>query len=223
MGGGRTMKTIAVILSGCGNKDGAEVTEVVSTLIAISAAGAKYELFAPNIDYHPMNHLNGEIDTLTLRNTLIEAARLARGQIKDLNQLKEADYEAIVFPGGFGAAIHLSNWAQKGAKCIVHSEVVRVIQEFHQASKPIGAICIAPTLIAKVLGGENVTLTIGNDKETSAEISKTGAIPVDCPVDDFITDRLHKVITTPAYMYDTLPDKVFKGISRLINELVEMA
>lgn len=217
------MKNVAVVLSGCGHKDGAEITEAVSTLIALSQAGAKYQVFAPNLDFHPTNHQTSESSSKEHRNCLVEASRIARGHAKDLKDLKEKDFDAVVFPGGFGAALHLSDWAQKGAKCHVHPEVERVILTFHKASKPIGAICIAPTLVAKVLGAEKVTVTIGNNLEVAEEINKTGAQHVECPVEDFITDRLHKVITTPAYMYETAPHKVFKGISGLVKELVEMA
>jgi enhancing lycopene biosynthesis protein 2 len=117
----------------------------------------------------------------------------------------------------------LCNWGTKGAHCTVHPELQRVIKEFYNASKPIGAICIAPVIVAKVLGDKKVSVTIGNNKEVSAEIQKTGAIHVECPVEDYITDRLNKVITTPAYMYDAKPHQVFKGISGLIRELVEIA
>lgn len=217
------MKNVAVVLSGCGHKDGAEITEAVSTLIAISNAGANYEIFAPNLDFHPTNHLTSEKNDKEARNCLTEAARIGRGEAKDLKDLKEKNFDALVFPGGFGAALHLSDWAHKGAKAKVHPEVERVILAFHQASKPIGAICIAPTLVAKVLGSENITVTIGNSVETAKEIEKTGAQHVECPVEDFITDRLHKIITTPAYMCEAKPHQVFKGISGLISELVEMA
>jgi enhancing lycopene biosynthesis protein 2 len=217
------MKHVAVVLSGCGYEDGSEITESVSTLIALSEAGANYRIFAPNHDYVPINHMTSEADSKQIRNCMVESARVARGHIHDIRTLSESDFDAVVFPGGFGAAIHLSNWGKKGAQCDVSNEVERVIKAFHKASKPIGAICIAPALVAKVLGAEKVSLTIGNNREVADEIKKTGAQHVDCPVDDFITDRLHKVISTPAYMYDTTPHLVFKGISGLIKELVEMA
>lgn len=217
------MKNVAVVISGCGHKDGAEITEAVSTIIALSQAGAHYQLFAPNVDFHPTNHLTSEAQTKETRNCMIEAARIGRGQARDLKDLHEKNFDAVVFPGGYGAALHLSDWAHKGAKAHVHPEVERVIREFHKASKPIGAICIAPTLIAKVLGADKVSLTIGSDVETAKEIEKTGAQHIECPVEDFITDRLHKVITTPAYMCQAKPHQVFKGISGLVNELVEMA
>lgn len=217
------MKHIAVILSGCGHRDGSEITEAVSTLIALSQHGVKYQIFAPNLEFQPTNHLTSEPGPEKTRNCLIESARIARGHIHDIKDLREEKFDAVIFPGGYGAALRLSNWAEKGAGCQVLPEVQRIVKEFHRASKPIGAICIAPTLIAKVLGSEKVTVTIGNNHEIAQEIKKTGALHVDCPVEDFITDRLHKVITTPAYMYETQPDKVFQGISGLVKELVEMA
>ncbi len=146
-----------------------------------------------------------------------------RGQIKNLNDLKASEFDAVVFPGGFGAALHLSSRANKGATCEVLQEVRKTITDFHIQGKPIGAMCIAPVLLAKVLGDKKVTLTIGNDKETAAELKKTGAQHVDCPVDDFITDRDHKIVTTPAYMFEAKPAEVFRGISKMIKELAEMA
>lgn len=217
------MKHIAIVLSGCGHLDGSEITESVSCLIALSQANAQYTIFAPNINYTPMNHKTKEPYPNAQRNTLEESARIARGQVFDLQTLKEEKFDALLFPGGYGAATHLSNWALKGSQAQVHPDVERIIRAFHQASKPIGAVCIAPTLVAKVLGSHHVSLTIGNDKETADEIKKTGAKHIDCPVDDFITDRLNKIITSPAYMYNTDPGKVFKGISALVRELVEMA
>lgn len=217
------MKKIAIVLAGCGHRDGAEITEAVSTLISISQAGAQYEIFAPAIQFTPTNHQTGELMGGETRNILTESGRISRGQTKNLKELEEKDFDAVIFPGGYGAALHLSDWGTKGHFCTVHPDVERVIRSFHRASKPIGAICIAPTLVAKVLGAEGVTLTIGNNKEVITEIEKTGSEHVECPPDDFITDRLHKVITTPAYMYDTEPHKVFKGIQGLVNELVEMA
>lgn len=215
-------KKIAVVLSGCGHLDGAEITESVSTLIALHQQGAEPACFAPSVSFEPINHFSKKSES-ERRDVFTEAARIARGNIRDLAELKAADFDAIVFPGGFGAAKNLSDWAGKGANATVHPEVIRVLKEFRAADKPIGAICIAPTLVAKVFGKEGVTLTIGNDKETAAEIEKTGAHHEDCPVDDYVTDRESKIVTTPAYMYDAKPDQVFKGISGLVKELVEMA
>ncbi len=219
------MKKIAVILAGCGYLDGSEITETVSLLIALHQAKAEVHCFAPNQEFVATNHLTKDSDEKNeQRNVLTESARLCRGDAKDLTNLFAKDFDGLAFPGGFGAAKNLSNWAQKGAACEVNSEVQRVILEFYNASKPIGAICIAPTLLAKVLGSKKVTVTIGNDKETAKEIEKTGAQHEDCPVDDYISDRETKVVTTPAYMYENAkPHEVFKGISAMANELVEWA
>lgn len=216
-------KRVAVILSGCGHKDGAEITEAVSTLIALTETGAEYEVFAPNIEFSVTDPITSQ-PTGESRNVMKEAARIARGQVRDLKQLKSSDFDAIALPGGFGAALHLCTWAKEGSNCSVHPEAARVLNEFYMEEKPIAGICIAPALLAKVLGEEGITLTIGNDKGTAAEILKTGAIHEDCAVDDFVTDRDHRIITTPAYMYDDAkPFEVFTGIRKAIRELVEMA
>jgi len=155
---------------------------------------------------------------------LTEAGRIARGKIENIEKLEAKNFDAVAFPGGFGAAKNLCNWAEKGSACEVNPQVQRVILDFFNASKPIGAICIAPVLLAKVLGHKKVTVTIGNDKETAAEIEKTGAVHEECPVDDYITDRESKIVTTPAYMYgEAKPHDVFKGIFGLAHELVEWA
>ena len=216
------MKKIAVVLSGSGFKDGSEITESVSLLIALNQAGANVSMFAPNVDFESVNHLTGAKSEA--RNSLVESARIARGQVQDLKNLKVQDFDAMVMPGGYGAANILSSWGTQGAKCTVIEDLKSIILDFHEASKPIGAICIAPVILAKVLGDKKVTLTIGNDPETIAEISKTGAQHEECPVDDYITDRETKVVTTPAYMYgDAKPNQVFAGIFGLAHEIVEWA
>jgi len=221
------MKKIAVVLAGCGHKDGTEITEAVSTLIALSEAGAQYQVFAPDLDFEISDPLNGIPTQKTgeTRNTLTEAARIARGEIKNLKDLKIQDFDGIAFPGGFGAALHLCSWAKTGAKCEVHPEAERVIKGFFKEQKPIAAVCIAPALVARVLGDQKITVTIGkNDKVTTSEIQKTGAIHEDCNVDDFVSDRDHKIITTPAYMFgDAKPHLVFSGVRKAMRELVEMA
>lgn len=220
------MKRIAVVLSGCGHKDGSEITEAVSTLIALSEAKAEYQVFAPDKDFSVIDHTANSFEpTSESRNVLAESARISRGHIKPLSELSARDFDGIAFPGGFGAALHLCSWAKTGAKCEVHPEVERVIKEFYAQEKPIAAICIAPALVARVLGYEKITVTIGkNDNITTAEIQKTGATHEDCDVTDFVTDREHRIITTPAYMFgDAKPFEVFTGIRKAIRELVEMA
>ncbi|MFP5520116.1 MAG: isoprenoid biosynthesis glyoxalase ElbB [Bdellovibrionia bacterium] len=218
------MKKVAVVLAGCGHQDGAEITETVSLIIALNQAGAQVSFFAPaDVNFAVIDHTTGAI-TSEQRNVLTEAARITRGQIHDLAKLKPQEHDALCFAGGSGVAKNLCNWASAGAKCSVHPDVTKVILEFYEASKPIGAICIAPVLLAKVLGSKRVTVTIGNDPTTAAEISKTGAHHEVCPVDDYITDRETKVVTTPAYMYtDAKPHLIFKGIQGLAHELVEWA
>lgn len=215
------MKKIAVVLSGCGFKDGTEITEAVSSLISLAEAGAIYEIFAPEMKFKTTNHLSGKHEED--RSALTEAARIARGKISDIKNLNTKNFDGVVFPGGYGAAKNLCSFAEKGAKGDVHPEVKRVIVEFFNDSKPICGICIAPALLALVLGKEGITVTIGNDKETASEIKKTGAQHEDCKVDDFVTDRANKIITAPAYMYEANPFEVFKGIRGAIRELVEMA
>lgn len=215
-------KKIAIILSGCGNKDGAEITEAVSLIISLSAAGAEMKFFAPNQEFTPKDFLSNK-PLSEKRNVMVEAARISRSDMQDLKDLNADQFDGLALPGGFGAALQLSNWAEAGSKCKVHPLVEKAILDFYKQSKPIAAICIAPTLVARVLGAHNVSVTAGNDKETAAEIEKTGAQHIDCPVTDYITDREHKVITTPAYMHEAKPHEVFQGISGLVKEFIEMA
>jgi enhancing lycopene biosynthesis protein 2 len=217
------MKKIALVLSGCGHLDGAEITESVSTIIALTELGAQVSCFAPDLDFTPTNFLTRQPETIT-RNVMQEAARISRGEIHPLEALVAKDFEALVFPGGFGVALHLCDWAKKGSACQVLPAVKTVIEGFYNQQKPIGAICIAPALIAKVLGHHGVQLTIGKDSETAQEIQKTGAKHVDCPVEDFVTDRAHRIVSTPAYMYgNAKPYQVFRGIRGLVQELYNMA
>ena len=215
-------KKIAIILSGCGNKDGAEITEAVSLIVNLSAAGAEMKFFAPNSEFTPKNFLTNE-PLEQKRNIMVEASRISRSEMNDLSTLNANDFDGLAFPGGFGAALHLSNWGEAKSKCKVHPLVEKAIQDFYKQSKPIAAICIAPTLVAKVLGPNGVTVTLGSDPEVAKEIEKLGAQHVDCPVTDYITDREHKVISTPAYMHNAKPHEVFQGISGLVKEFIEMA
>lgn len=216
------MKKIAIILSGCGNKDGSEITESISLIIALSKIKIEYCFFAPNIEMSPKNFITN-VTLSEKRNILIESARIARGNIKDIKDLNLNDFDALVFPGGSGAAKYLCDWSTSGAKCEVLPSVQKAILEFNSKKRPIAAICIAPVLLARVLGSKGVLLTIGNDQQTIAEIQKTGAHHVECSVIDCVVDAENKILTTPAYMYDTAsPYEVFQGISKLVVELIEM-
>lgn len=216
------MKKIAVILAGCGSKDGAEITEAVSTLLTLSELKVKFDIFAPDVEISVTNHLDGAISNET-RNVLVEAARIARGQIKDLVHLKADDYDGVVFPGGYGVARSLCTWGKDGAKCEVLPDAKRVVEEFYSQAKPICAICIAPALIARVLGQYGINLTLGQDSEASLEVTKTGACHVKCAATDYVSDRESKIITTPAYMCDATPFEVYTGIRKALHEMVEMA
>lgn len=217
------MKKIALILSGCGFKDGSEITETVSALISLHQHKVDVTYYAPDKTITCVDHLENGSNGGE-RNILHESARITRGRVEPLANLDPKDYDGVVLPGGFGAALHLSTWAEEGPDCQVLPDIVRIIQGFHSQSKPIGAICIAPVLVAKVLGDKGVTLTIGNDADTATQIEKTGAHHENCSVTDYITDREHKVVSTPAYMFDQArPDEIFAGVNGLVKELVEMA
>lgn len=217
------MKKVAVVLSGCGHLDGAEITEAISTLVAIGQHGAEYSVFAPNKDVPETNHLTQQ-PTGQSRNVMQEAARIARGAIQPLENLTAQDFDALAFPGGFGAALHLCNFAEKGSSGSIDPQVQRVVKEFHGSGKPIAALCIAPAIIALAFGNTGVNVTIGNDQGTAAELEKTGAKHQNCAVEKCVIDRSNKIITTPAYMYgEATPHQIFEGVSGAIKELVQMA
>ena len=216
------MKKIGVVLSGCGVRDGSEIHEAVFTLLAIDRQGAEAVCMAPNDDFSVTNHLTMQ-ETGEKRNALVESARIARGNIRDIKDVKAADLDAIVFPGGFGAAKNLCDFAVKGAGASVHPEVARLLKEVAAANKPIGAICIAPALIATVLGKEQgPILTIGTDSGTAAEIEKTGATHQECPVRDFVVDRKNKIVSTPAYMLASHISEAYEGIDRCVKAVIEL-
>ena len=217
------MKKVAVILSGCGFLDGAEITEAISTLIAIGQHGAQYKVFAPDKDVSETNHLTKK-PTGHQRNALQEAARIARGNIQPLEDLQAQDFDALAFPGGFGAALHLCNFAEKGSDGEIDPQVVRIVKEFSESRKPIAAICIAPAILALAFGEKGVNVTIGEDVGTASEIEKTGAKHRTCAVEKFVVDQANLVITTPAYMYGSAkPHQIFAGVSGAIAELIKMA
>jgi enhancing lycopene biosynthesis protein 2 len=215
-------KKIGVVLSGCGVYDGSEIHEAVFTLLAIDRAGAAAVCMAPNAEFPEVNHLTGEA-TGSKRNALMEAARIARGKIRCLREVKAADLDAIVFPGGFGAAKNLCNFAVKGADADIHPEVSRILKEMAAANKPICAICIAPALIAAALGKVlSPLLTIGNDPGTAASINATGSKHLDCPVAEFVVDKKNKIVSTPAYMLAKSISEVADGVDRAIRATIEL-
>ncbi len=216
------MKKIGVILSGCGVFDGSEIHEAVFTLLAIDRQGCEAVCMAPSVDFPVTNHLTKQ-ETGEKRSVLEEAARIARGKIRDIKEVTAADLDAIVLPGGFGAAKNLCDFAIKGAAAAVNPEVARLLKEMAAAKKPIGAICIAPVLVATVLGKDYApTVTIGTDSGTAAEVCKTGAKHQQCPVTECVIDHEHKLVTTPAYMLATRISEVCDGIDLCVREVVKL-
>jgi len=218
-------KKIGVLLSGCGYLDGAEIQESVVTLLAIDRAGATIVCMAPNVDQmHVVNHMTGE-EMAGSRNVLIEAARIARGDIQDLSKVLAEDLDALILPGGYGAAKNLSDFAVKGADSKVHPDVSRLITEMLKADKPIGVICIAPAVMAKVAqaSGKKIKLTIGSDADTASALKLMGAEHAEAKVDEIVIDEAHKIVSTPAYMCQTKISEIAKGIEQLVKTVLSMS
>lgn len=213
-------KNVGVLLSGCGYLDGSEVHEAVCTLLALDEAGAKAVCMAPNITLSVVDHLTGDLTGET-RNVLAESARIARGKVIDLSTVAAEELDALILPGGYGAAKNLSDFATKGTGMSVNEEVARLVHAVHQAGKPIGFICIAPAIAAKLLPG--VKLTIGNDPGTAAALNEMGGQHCDCAVTDFIVDEANKVVSTPAYMLGPWIKEVHSGISKCVREVLALA
>jgi enhancing lycopene biosynthesis protein 2 len=214
------MAKLGVVLAGSGVMDGSEIHEATLTLYFLDRSGAEIVCMAPDVDQlDVVNHLKGEPSDET-RNVLVEAARIARGDIKDIKEIKASGLDALIFPGGYGAAKNLCNFAVKGADCTVNPDVERLIKEMHEAGKPIGFICIAPVIAAKVLGAE---VTIGSDKDTAAAIEKMGGKHVIREVEDIVFDEKNNVVSTPAYMLGPSISKVALGIEKLVDKVLELA
>ena len=217
------MAKVAVVLAGCGVYDGAEINEAVLTLLCLEQQGASYQCFAPNIEQmHVVNHLTGEPAQGESRNVLVEAARIARGNIKDLGKADVAEFDALLVPGGFGAAKNLSDFAVAGAEMAVQSDFLRVARAFHEADKPIGLICIAPVMAAAICG-EGTRCTIGNDTETAAAINAMGGQHLECPVAEARVDAERKMVTTPAYMLAGSVSEAYAGITECVKEVLALA
>ncbi|MDR2927410.1 MAG: isoprenoid biosynthesis glyoxalase ElbB [Cytophagaceae bacterium] len=213
-------KKIAVVLSGNGVYDGAEIHEAVLTMLAIACNGAEYQIFAPDIQqFHVINHLTGE-EMGEKRNVLVESARIARGNAQPLSELDMNDYDALIFPGGFGAAKNLSSYAYKGDGFTVNTEVENVIKSAYKAGKPIGALCIAPVILPKVLG--EVMVTIGNDPATIASIQIMNGKHVETAHGEIVIDKTHRLVTTPCYMLDATIDQIAKGADNLVKAVLAM-
>lgn len=222
-------KRIAVVLAGCGVFDGTEIHEASAVLVHLSRGGASVKMFAPNVDQmHVVDHLKGG-PTEEKRSVLVESARLARGDIQDLSKLLVSDCDAIIFPGGFGAAKNLCTWATEGKDCSVNEEVKAVLQAFHGERKPIGLCCISPVLAAKVFPGCQVTVGCENDDkypnttETAAAIGQLGCTHVSKSVAESHVDEKNKVVTTCAFMCDAPLHEIFDGIGTMVQAVLKLA
>jgi len=211
---------IAVVLAGCGVFDGAEIHEAVMTLYAIDRMGGTYQVFAPNVrQHHVINHITGEAMN-EARNVLTEAARIARGKIKALTEYRVADFDAIIFPGGFGVAKNLCTYAFDGTDCNVDRVVEAAIRDTHHAGKPIGALCISPVLITRVLG--NVTVTIGNDQSTAKDIEAMGGRHEVKRHGEVSVDIKNRIVTAPAYMLNANITDIARDAEEVIKAIMEM-
>lgn len=219
------MPKVGVVLSGCGVFDGAEIHESVITLLALDRAGAEAVCMAPDVEQmHVVNHLTGQPATGEKRNVLVESARIARGKIRNIKDVTAAEIDALIFPGGFGAAKNLCDFAVKGPACEIHPEVARLVREVVQAKKPLAAICIAPALISKILGDDQLAhkLTIGTDADTAKALEAMGSTHEACPVREFVVDRQNKIVSTPAYMLAGRISEAADGIEKTVKALLEL-
>ncbi|XP_069495982.1 glutamine amidotransferase-like class 1 domain-containing protein 3, mitochondrial [Ambystoma mexicanum] len=223
-------KCVAVVLAGCGVFDGSEIHETSAVLVHLSRRKAEVKMFAPNIDQmHVVDHLKGS-PTEEKRNVLVESARLARGEIHDLADIKVEEFDALIVPGGFGVAKNLSTWAVEGKACTVHDQVTSTLQDFHKAKKPIGLCCIAPVLAAKVFPGCEVT--VGKDEnidgrfpdaETASAIKEIGSKHINRDVHECHVDQANKIITTCAFMCKAPIHEIFDGIGKMLEEVLKIA
>lgn len=214
-------KQVAVILSGCGVYDGSEIHEAVLTLLALEQEGAQVQCFAPDIDQlHVINHLRGVVSE-GKRNVLVESARIARGAVKDLAKFSADDYDALAMPGGFGAAKNLSNYALAGAKCSVQEDVEKAVLAMHAAGKPIGALCISPEILAKLIPGAQVTL--GADGEDAKAAVAMGAVHTVTTHAELVIDQERRLVTSPCYQLEANIAQVAQGARKMVEAMLAMA
>ena len=213
-------KKFAVILSGCGVFDGSEIHEATLTLLAIARNGSEYQCFAPDVKQaHVMNHLTGK-EMAESRNVLVESARIARGKILPLARFNVSDYDAVIFPGGFGVAKNLCTYAFDGVNCHVEPDVEKIVRATARAGKPIGALCISPVLITKILG--DVEVTIGNDRSTATSIVEMGGKHFIKSGSEVVVDEKHRIVTTPCYMLDASIDQIADGAENVVRTILNM-
>ncbi|MFQ6604412.1 MAG: isoprenoid biosynthesis glyoxalase ElbB [Fidelibacterota bacterium] len=219
------MPTVGLVLSGCGYLDGAEIQETVITMLALDRAGVDMVFMAPNIEQlHTINHQTGEEIGGMSRNVLVESARITRGNVQDITTVDPNELDALIFPGGFGVAKNLCDYAMVGADCSVNPGVEALATAIHDAGKPIGVICIAPAMMAKIMGNSGIQadLTIGSDEGTGNDIRAMGGRPVTCPVQEMVVDKEQKIVSTPAYMEAQRISEAAAGIEKLVQEVLNL-
>ena len=215
-----TKPSIAVILAGCGHRDGSEIHEATLTLWAIHKNGADFTCYAPNKpQHHVLNHLTGD-EMPEHRNILVESARIARGNVQDLAAFTPAAHDALIIPGGFGAAKNLCTYAFSGPDCTVDADVQKAVLAMHTAGKPIGALCIAPTILAKLI--PEAVVTIGQDKQTAAHIKQMGGVHKETDNGEIAVDLMKKIVSTPCYMLNARVDQIGEGADKLVAAILSM-
>ena len=219
------MKKVAIILTGCGYLDGAEIHEATCTLLYLDKQGANMSYFAPDKTQMDVVNHNESKPMSESRNVLIESARISRGEVKPLSELDMSNFDALILPGGFGAAKNLCSFAVDGPGCTIEPDVEKAIKSAHEQKKVIGAICIAPVVVARALKdtAANPTLTVGTDKGTMDALKALNANTEEAQVTEIVVDEKNRIVTTPAYMLGPSIAKVAEGIEKLVKKVLEMA
>lgn len=220
------MKKVAVVLAGCGVEDGSEIHESVVTLLNLKRNNAEYTCFAPNKEqYHVINHKTSKSIENENRNMMVESARISRGEIKDLKEYNPDDFDALIFPGGFGVAKNLFTYAVDGVECEIDPVVEKAILDTREANKTIGAICISPLLVARAFKDSNIKpkVTVGTGKDLINAVKKMGGIPEKREVDEICYDDVNKIVSTPAYTIAKDISEAASGIEKLIKKVIEIS
>jgi len=215
---------IGVVLSGSGWKDGSEIHETVLTLLHLDRAHAGILMMAPDKQQMDViDHLDNKPVPRERRNTLIESARIARGDISPIKNISAGDLDGLILPGGSGTMKNLCNFAVKGLEMEVDPHLEKLLKMMRTQHKPMGFICIAPMIAAKLFGSEHPKLTIGNNYGTAQKIEAFGAKHVNCPVDEIVFDEKTKIVTTPAYMIGPSISYISIGIEKLVQKVLQLA
>ena len=223
---------IGVIFSGSGVYDGTEIQEGVFTLLSIKKAGAEAVCFAPDVDqHHVINHITGE-EMQETRNVLVESARIARGDIQSLDAFDASQLDALILPGGFGAAKNLTKWAFSGPEGEINEQVKAAIVSMVKMNKPVAGLCMGPTVIAKALEGSGLsaTLTVGSTEAPSPYeidaisqgMEKTGATAVMKTIEEIAVDKKNKIVTAPCYMMEADILQIRTNVQKAVDALVKL-